>query len=121
MSRMTLKLVEVAALLAGAHLAAVYYGVYVARLSYAGLITLTTVVSVVIGLITRALEPEWKPRLEAAMQEDRRSGTLLLDMFGFVGVFVAGSVAGAWMIYREYGIGGWFGVWSASTAVTAVL
>jgi hypothetical protein len=118
---MTLKLVEVALLLAGAHLAAVYYGVYVARLSYAGLITLTTSISVLIGLITRVLEPEWKPRLGAAMQEDRRSGTLLLDMFGFVGVFIAGSLAGAWMIYREYGVGGWFGVWSASTAVTSVI
>ena len=118
---MALKLVEVAVLLAGAHLAAVYYGVYVARLSYAGLITLTTSASVLIGLITRALEPEWKPRLAAAIQEDRRSGALLLDMFGFIGVFVAGSLAGAWMIYREYGIGGWFGVWTSSTAVSAVI
>jgi uncharacterized membrane protein YeaQ/YmgE (transglycosylase-associated protein family) len=118
---MTLKLVEVALLLAGAHLAAVYYGVYVARLSYAGLITLTTTASVLIGLVTRALEPEWKPRLAAAIQEDRRSGAFLLDIFGFVGVFIAGSMAGAWMIYREYGLGGWFGVWGASTAMTAVV
>jgi hypothetical protein len=118
---MTLKLIEVALLLAGAHLAAVYYGVYIARLSYTGLITLTTTASILIGLVTRALEPEWKPRLQAAIQEDRRSGSLLLDMFGFIGVFIAGSLAGAWMIYSEYGIGGWFGVWSASTAVTAVV
>ena len=118
---MALKLVEVALLLAGTHLAAVYYGVYIARLSYAGLITLTTTVSVVIAMVTRFLEPEWKPRMAAIIQDDRRDGSLILDMFSFVGVFIAGSLAGAWMIYREYGIGGWFGVWTASTAVNAIV
>jgi hypothetical protein len=118
---MGLKLVEVALLLAGAHLSAVYYGIYIARLSYPRLLALSASVSLVVAVLTRLLEPEWQPRLTAAMQEDRREGTLLLDGLGFIGVFVAGSLVSGWMMMHEYGLGGWFGVWGTSTAVTAVV
>jgi uncharacterized BrkB/YihY/UPF0761 family membrane protein len=116
-----MKLAEVALLLTGAHLAAVYYGIYVARLSYAGLLTLTASVTVIFAILTRLLEPEWRPRLAAIIQEDGRDKTLLLDGLGFIAVYAMGAAIGAWMMVREYGVGGWFGVWSASTAVNAII
>jgi hypothetical protein len=116
-----MELVHIALVFVAAHLLVVYYGVYVARLEYAQVIALIATVSVVSSVLVRLTEPEWKPRLVAAIQSDERQGRAFADVLGMIGVFIGGSLVSAFMIGRRYGWTGWLGAVGTQAAVHAVL
>lgn len=104
-------------LLSGAHLAAVYIGTDVLRLEYSQMLTLNIFFGIIMSLLLKASIPAWKPKVEAAMQQEARQGKAFMDMGLMFLVFIVGGIGSAMLLYRRYGPVGWLGMVGASALV----
>ena len=116
-----MELLYVGILLTAAHLAAIYYAIYVARMSYPNVLATLAVVGIAISMVIRLFEPAWKPRVIAALQTEERQGTAFADVTGMIGVILIGSMISASMIWSRYGWQGWAGAVGVQAVVNAVV
>ena len=111
------ELTTIGILLSGAHLVAIYHGTDVLHLDYAQIMALNVGLALVVSIVTRAMTPAWKPKLEAALKAESRQGDAVLDVGGMFLAFIAGGIGSAALLYRRYGAVGWLGVVGSSALV----
>jgi hypothetical protein len=102
---------------AAAHLAALYFGIFVFRLEYAQILTLNVGLVVAMSLLIRISLPLWKDRLVAALKREARDGEALPDALAMVLTVLGTSLASAVILFRRFGAVGWLGLVGSSALV----
>ena len=99
-----------------AHVGAVYVGTDILRLTYIQVLGLNVALGIAISILTQVMLPEWKPKLEAELSQDT-TFEASADVLGMIAVFMAGSSASGFLLYRRFGIAGWLGMIGSSALV----
>lgn len=102
---------------AAAHLAALYFGVFVFRLEYAQIMALNVGTAIAMSLVIRVSAPIWKDRLIAALKQEAHDGSALRDAIAMLLTVIAASLASAVILFRRFGPVGWLGLVGSSALV----
>jgi hypothetical protein len=86
------------------------------KLPYTMLVAANVVLTGVIALISKAMLPYWKKRLEVAWARDRAEGDLFLDLMLFIGIMFVCAVWGSYIVFRRYGAIGALGTLGSTFA-----
>jgi hypothetical protein len=103
-----------------AHVGAVYVGTDILRLGYVQILGLNVALGIAISILTQVTLPEWKPKLEAELSRDTVIESSA-DMLGMIAVFMAGSSASGFLLYRRFGVAGWIGMLGSSALVNYLM
>ena len=86
------------------------------QLPYPMLVAANVALTTVIALLSKAMLPYWKKRLEAAWARDRAEGDLFLDLMLFISIMVATAIMGSVIVFRRYGAIGALGTLGSTFA-----
>lgn len=98
------------------HVAAVYVGTDILHLDYTPLIGFNVALGIIMSVLLRITLPEWKPALIQALRQDTMPEATA-DVLGMIALFMAGSSASGFLLYRRFGIAGWLGMVGSSAVV----
>jgi hypothetical protein len=104
-------------LIGAGHLAVVYVLIFLLRLPYGRFLVAQFVATLLIGAIANAVVPGWKKNMSAALQTEKRQGSLGKDILLMFSAVIVSAIINAGMIYSAYGAGGVIG--SAGAALLA--
>jgi hypothetical protein len=115
-----LELTIAALILSIPHLAVIYYGIHIMKLTYAQIFALNTAISVASAIAVKVFEPEWKAKMKQIYKKEG-GPEFGIDALLMVAVFIVSAILSAVLMYRAYGLGAWAGLFGANVAVASTI
>jgi hypothetical protein len=111
------ELLKVGAIVSAAHVLAIYIGTDILQLEYVRILALNIVFAASAAIVLKITAPFWQDKLKIALEQEVKDKSVILDVFGMIGIFVLGGIITAYLLFRRYGTLGWVGVFASSVLV----